>query len=328
MTGKSTDIVVVLRPDGAHPPTLAEKLGDAARFHFVRSLDEVAEEAHQAPVGLLWNFRSRLFADHLDLFPKLEWVHVSASGVDALASDAVRRRGLTVTNATGVTAVGMAEYTFALLLAAVKRFGPMVRAQVEKRWETRETPMVDGKTMVLVGVGAVGQALAPRAAAFGIRVIGVGRMPRGAYQGFERIVGVDALDDALGEADFLVLAAPATRETAGLLDRERIRRLKPEAIVVNVGRGVLLDESALAEALASGSIAGAALDVFAVEPLPSESPLWELENVLVSPHIAGDPTDWQVAMVDRFVENFRRWQVGEELISVVDLELGYAPPTR
>jgi phosphoglycerate dehydrogenase-like enzyme len=173
-------------------------------------------------------------------------------------------------------------------------------------------------------MGTLGQAIAVRAKAFGMRVIGMRRNPeRGAPEGVDQVIARADLDRMLEASDVIVLAAPWTPGTNQILDAAAIAKMKPGAVVINAARGQLLDESALASALTEGTLGGAVLDVFTTEPLPPDSPFWSMPNVIITPHTSGFRTDHFDAVIDLFSENLRRFERGEALLNVVDLEAGY-----
>jgi D-2-hydroxyacid dehydrogenase (NADP+) len=181
-----------------------------------------------------------------------------------------------------------------------------------------------GRTLAVIGVGTIGEAIAVRAKAFGMRVIGVRRDPkRGRPAGFDEVLGPEDMDRLLALADILVIAAPLTDDTKLMLDADAVAKTKPGAIVVNIARGQLLDEEALARALAEGRLGGAVLDVFTTEPLPAGSPFWSMPNVIITPHNSGFRAGHFDAVIDLFSENLARFERGVELLNVVDLKAGY-----
>jgi phosphoglycerate dehydrogenase-like enzyme len=218
---------------------------------------------------------------------------------------------VTITNSRGVFDTPMAEYVLGLVLAMAKDLPGTITAQARREWRHRETEQVTGSRAVVVGGGPIGRAIARLLTAVGVRVELVGRRD------------FATLPELLPRADWLVLAAPLTDTTRGMLDAELLAALRPSARVINVGRGALVVEPDLVDALRAGRIAGAALDVFAREPLPPGSPLWELPGVIVSPHMSGDVIGWRHALVDVFVDNLARYRAGEPLRNVVDKSLGY-----
>ncbi len=277
----------------------------------------------------------------LEAAPALRWVQSAAAGVGSLPRAAIGARGIALTNAAGVMAVPIAEHVVGGVLHFLRGFDVAVVQQRAGTWDRAPwvQPVAGGPDarprelgecrVVIVGVRGIGGAVAERCAAFGATCVGVRRDASApAPPGFARVAATDALDAELGEADVVVLAAPATAETRQLLDRRRIGLLPDGAIVVNVGRGSLLDEPALVEALggAGGAVRlrGAVLDVFAEEPLPAASPLWGLANVLVTPHVsATSPGRFWSRMLPLFLDNWARWDRGAPLRNVVDLEAGY-----
>lgn len=264
--------------------------------------------------------------------PRLRWIHSASAGVGRLLFDEVRASDVIVTNSAGVHAVPMAEYMLGGILYLLKSLDVAVEQQHTGRWDksafagssTTVRELRDCRILVL-GAGGIGSALATRLTALGARCVGVRRHPdRGIPDGFERVVGPDGWYDLLPDADVLVVAAPATSETKRLVTGEVLDRLPRNAIVVNVARGSLVEERALAERLASGSLRGAVLDVFEVEPLPASSPLWGLWNVLLTPHVSAvSPQGFWERELSLFVDNWQRYVEGREMRNVVNKEAGY-----
>ena len=214
---------------------------------------------------------------------------------------------VTLTNVRGVFDRAMAEYTLGMILAFAKDFRRTDTMQHERTWSHRLTETVAGTKALVVGAGSIGRAIARGLRAAGIEVEGVGRTARDGDPDFGRVHGNEGLNRQLGSADWVVLIAPLTGQTRGLFDAARFAAMKPTARFFNLGRGALVDEPAMIEALEIGVIAGAGLDVFAEEPLPAASPLWGMGNVLVSPHMSGDFHGHKATMAKVFIENFRRY---------------------
>jgi phosphoglycerate dehydrogenase-like enzyme len=219
--------------------------------------------------------------------------------------------------------VPLAEWSIFGLLAFAKDLPRLRRDAAERRWPHYPTKELRGKTLLVVGVGGIGAEVARLANAFGMRVIGVKRNVDEGVPHVESLHSPEELGELVGEADAIVVTLPLTDETRGLVDRATIARMREGAIIVNVGRGAVIDEEALIEALRSGKLAGAALDVFAEEPLPATSPLWEMENVIVSPHTAALSWHENERIVELFAENLRRYLRADELLSRVDTSVFY-----
>lgn len=257
--------------------------------------------------------------------PRLRWVQATSAGIGGfVARTGLDRSSITFTTAAGTHAVPLAEFALAGVLDLVKG-GPHLRAQqAAHRWERYATASVRGRRAVVVGLGSIGRETCRLLDAVGLDVVGVGR-PGGTYDvpPSVHVVSTDALDEVLPAAEVVVLATPLTEATAGLLSRDRIAALPPGAVVVNVARGPVVDEAALVDHLASGHLGGAALDVFQVEPLPASSPLWDLPNVIVSPHSASTLVSENATLVGLFVDNLRRFLAGRPLRNTYDATKGY-----
>lgn len=257
--------------------------------------------------------------------PRLRWVQATSAGIGGfVARTGLDRSSITFTTAAGTHAVPLAEFALTGVLDLAKG-APHLRAQqAAHRWERYATSSVRGRRTVVVGLGSIGRETCRLLDAVGLDVVGVGR-PGSTYDvpPSVRVVTTDALDDVLPSAEVVVLATPLTDETTGLLSRDRIAALPPGAIVVNVARGQVVDEAALVDHLASGHLGGAALDVFEVEPLPATSPLWDLPNVIVSPHSASTLVSENATLVDLFVDNLHRFLAGRPLRNTYDATKGY-----
>lgn len=252
--------------------------------------------------------------------PSLRWVSVGGSGTDHLAPWDPER--LTVTNAAGVGASTMAQYAIAAALHFTLGLPGFAAAQRERRWAPGNVGSVEGKCMLILGLGKTGQAVARLAKAHGMRVLGLRARPA-PTDCVDRVEPAARLHDLLAEADFLVVSVPLTAETRGLLDASAFARLKPGAVLIDVSRGGVVRQAALIEALASGRLKGAALDVFETEPLPADNPLWGMENVTITPHCSSVDAGWEVRSIEMFCDNLDRWKRGETLSNIVDPRRGY-----
>jgi phosphoglycerate dehydrogenase-like enzyme len=255
--------------------------------------------------------------------PKLRWFHTPAAGVDRLVEiPDFRERGIALTNNSGSYDIQIAEHVLAFVLAGAKRFHLYRDQQGKREWRDLEHDELREQTLVVFGAGSIGGEVARLASAIGMRVIAVRRRP-GAVPGAQNVVTPDALGDVAAEADYLVVAAPLTPATRGAISRDVIGRMKKTAWIVNIARGPIIDEAALADALRDGRLGGAGLDTFAEEPLPAESPLWSLPNVVVTPHASNSSPRVRQRTLALFAENVRRFKAGEPLLNRVDLEAGY-----
>ncbi|MGW2716779.1 D-2-hydroxyacid dehydrogenase [Streptomyces sp. NPDC001492] len=252
------------------------------------------------------------------------WVHASSAGVDSFLFPAlVDDPQVVLTNARGVYEQPTAEYVLGLILSLAKDFPGTWEHQRRREWRPRPSDSITGRTVLVWGTGPIGRAIARLLRAVGMRVSGAGRAPRTDDPDFGTVHDAATLRSALTEADYVVLAAPLTQGTRGMVDAPVLAAMKPGARLINVGRGGLVDEEALVDHLAAGRLAGAALDVFAQEPLPAESPLWNLPGVMISPHTAGETTDEREALIEVFLDNFARHLEGRPLRNVVDKRRGY-----
>ena len=252
--------------------------------------------------------------------PNLRWIQATGSGIGPLvAKTGLADSPVRITNAAGIHAQPLAEFVLMSALHFVKEMPRLMKWKRERHWERFCGHELAGSTMVLIGLGKVGGRIAQLSAALGVKVVGHRRSGEGVKPaGVVRIVDGNALDEALPNADLLVIAAPATSETKKLIDRRRLELLPSRAVVVNVGRGSVIDEAALIDLLAAGRIRGAALDVFAEEPLPPDSPLWELPNVIISPHSASTVVHENDRIVDLFIENLGRFLDDRPLVNEFD----------
>ena len=277
----------------------------------------LAEVARAFEPDVVMNFR---FAGNpypreafIDL-PCLRWVHVSGSGSDHLAP--WDRNRVTVTNCAGFQAKVMAEYAIGAILAQNFRFPEFIADRQARRWAEKPVRPAAGGTLLMIGLGPIGQAIARLARLIGMRVIGL-RRTGGPVEGIERVYQPEALLEALAEADAVVLAIPLTEASRGWFGAAAIAAMKPDALLINMARGHIVDEAALATALSTGRLRGAVIDVFSSEPLEPSSPLWDLDNAILTPHVSSVWTGWQRAAAEIFVDNLGRYRAGQTLMNVV-----------
>ncbi len=259
--------------------------------------------------------------------PGLRWVQATAAGagqqLGAAGLTPVELQRVILTSASGVHAVPLAEFSLFGILAFVKGLPRLLEDKAERRWDHYPTAELRGRTLLVVGLGQIGAEVARLAAAFGMHVVGLNRRGASDAPHVAEVGPIAELDRWLPRADAIVVSLPLTAETESLIDAQAIGRIKQGAVLVNVGRGEVIAEPELAEALRKGKLGGAALDVFATEPLPADSPLWELPNVLIAPHTAALSLHENERIVALFIENLRRYLRGEELLNRVDPELLY-----
>jgi phosphoglycerate dehydrogenase-like enzyme len=327
-----------LTPEGER--RLLDNVPDGWRVHMIRAAtssdgdgpprpsDEVMDAIREAEAYFGFGVPRPLFLDG----KKLRWVHSAAAGVGTALYAEMVASDVLFTNSAGIHAIPIAEYVVAGVLHFLR--GCDFALDQQRRGEWNKAPFVkvdsvlremDTVRALIIGVGGLGGATAERLTALGATCTGVRRrVGLGAPPGFARVVGLDRLDDELPNHDVIVLAAPLTGETKGLLTAERLALLPASAIVVNVARGALLDDEALVERLNAGLLRGAVLDVFREEPLASTSPLWQLRQVLLTPHVSPvSPGRFWPRQLDLFLDNWRRYSRGEPLRNVVDKRAGY-----
>lgn len=276
-----------------------------------------------ADVLFMWDFSSNALRDAEPYAGGLRWIHQAGAGVDKVLVPWVVDSDITVTNSRGVFDRSIAEYVLGLVLSFAKDLPHTLALQRDHTWRHRETERVHGRSALVVGVGPIGRMIARLLRAVGMSVSGVGRTARASDDDFGAVLAAADLHHALPDADYVIVAAPLTDETRGMFDAAAFAAMRPTARFVNIGRGEIVVETDLVAALRSGAIAAAALDVFEQEPLPDDSPLWDMPNVVVSPHMSADFVGWLDVLADVFVDNFRRWHAGTPLRNVVDKQLGY-----
>ena len=243
----------------------------------------------------------------------LTWVHSIQAGYDRFPLESFEEKGIVLTNSTGIHGTSVGETGVGMMLSIARRLGRHARNQEHRRWdrpEWNEAFTITGQRACVVGLGTLGKGIAERADALGMEVVGVKRTPED-VPGVERVFAPDELHEAVGDARFVAITVPLTEETEGMFSTEEFAAMREDAYLINVARGPVVDQDALVAALQEGEIAGAALDVFEEEPLPEDSPLWDFEDVLVTPHAAASEVDYYRHIADLVTENVRR-QDGEE----------------
>jgi phosphoglycerate dehydrogenase-like enzyme len=260
-----------------------------------------------------------------DVAPRLKWIQLTSAGADRLLDSGFIQQGITVTTVSGLHATPIGEFVLQSILMIAKRAPQYIRSQMKHEWARFMPRELYGATVGIVGIGNIGMEVGRLAKAFGCRVIATKRSATASESTpyADEILPAAELPRLLAESDYVVLSMPLTPDTRGMIGEAQLRSMKPTASIINIARGPVVDEQALIRALREGWIASAALDVFDEEPLPPDSPLWDMENVIVSPHISGGTEIYNVRAVDIFAENLRRYLAGEPLRNVVDPARGY-----
>src|SRR6266849_1573930 len=286
----------------------------------------VDAEISDAEIGIAWSIRP----EQIKVAKKLRWIHSPAAAVHQLIFRELVESDVVLTNARDVHGPVVAEHVIAQIFALAKKIPDAVRLQGKHQWgqqrmwdELPRVREVAGATVGLIGLGSIGRAVAKSAKALGMRVIAVREHPEKGSEGADVVFGPAQIDDVFGEADYVVLAAPVTENTKAIANAERLALMKGDACLINVGRGQLVDEGALASALREKKIGGAALDVFPKEPLAADSPLWDMPGLLITPHTAALTDKLWERHYTLFSENLQRYLRGEALLGVVDKRKGY-----
>jgi len=256
--------------------------------------------------------------------PRLRWVMVGSAGVEWALSPEMLASPVILINSAGVFDRPIADHIFAFILAFSRRLYLFWHQQASRAWKRdAQTEELTGKTLGIVGLGSIGQEVARLGKAFGMRVLATRRHPQRQSEEVDRLYGPESLLEVLPQSDYVAITAALTGETRGMIGEREIQAMKPGAVVINIARGAIIDEMALIHALQEGHLGGAGLDVFVEEPLPPESPLWRMKNVIITPHMAGLSQLIEQRKMDLLCENLRRDLRGEPLLNIVDKELGY-----
>lgn len=319
MTGnREITVLVFANLDDRHVAAI-RGVDPRIRVETVTDRPKGIERAPQAEIMVGWNIPR----EAVQRATRLKWVHSTAAGVDQLLYPEVYERDIVITSSSGIHQP-LVEHVFAVMLAFSRRLHVAVRHQLARRWDRARVvgDEVSGTTLGILGLGTIGREIAEKARAFGMRVIGTKRTP-GALPGVDRVLPPEGLGEVLRESDVVVVVLPLTGDTRGLIGEQELRLMKRTALLINVGRGPIVQEAALVRALREGWIAGAALDVFEREPLPADSPLYDFENVILTPHVSGTSPRYMDRAVPLLCENLKRYVRGEPLLNVVDKERGY-----
>jgi phosphoglycerate dehydrogenase-like enzyme len=299
----------------ASPFMVAEFQGDNSQKG---KLDGILTEA-DVIFGLL------LPKDILSRAPKLKWLQMMSAGVDRLRDTEIWRSKITVTGVSGIHASPIGEFVLGFILMLAKGMPLCFRMKQKHQWQRYMPHLLRGKTVGIVGLGHIGREVARLSKAFGMKVIATRRSVKkpGKARNVDWLLPQARMKEMLAKSDFVVLSLPLTQETRHIISDAEFKSMRPDAYIINIGRGNLIDEAALIRALDEKIIAGAGLDVTAAEPLPADSPLWDMDNVIISPHVSGGMEDYMGRATTLFCENLKRYLEGKRLINIIDKKKGY-----
>jgi len=317
-------MLVVSKPDAPYLKWLSELPADT-RYVIGNTLEKLAPLAESADVIVYCMTPGIALKDVWNIAPRVQWVHSLSAGLESILFPALADSTVPMTNSRGVFRESLGEFVIASIFHFAKDLRRMQRSQMAAKWEQFDVEMVHGKTLGVVGYGEIGRAAAVRAHALGMKIHALRRRPTLSDDDpiVEESFSIAQRAEMVAGVDYLLAAAPLTPESRGLIGEAELRAMKPTSVIMNVGRGPVIVESALIKALQEGWIRGAGLDVFDVEPLPSGHPFWTMENVLLSPHCADHTATWTDEALQFFLENFRRYTHGEPLLNLVDKKSGY-----
>jgi phosphoglycerate dehydrogenase-like enzyme len=319
--------VLVLAEPGDKALSALDAIGPAVEVVVGHRAEAFAEAAPRAAVLLAWSSDRATLERVFEAAPLVRWVHSWAAGVDWLLFPSLLARDVVLTNTRGVYGDSLAEFALGAMLYFAKDLSRMKASQRARRWDPFDVQMLRGATLGIVGYGDIGRRVAALGASVGMKLLALRRHPERSTADATRVSPapemVISTRTLCERSDYLVLAAPITPETRHMIGKDELDAMRPGAVLINVGRGALVDQAALVDALQRGVLRGAALDVFETEPLPADDPLYGLDNVLLSPHTADHTATWREEAMQCFLENLRRFRAGEPLLHVVDRTRGY-----
>ncbi|MEO8591782.1 MAG: D-2-hydroxyacid dehydrogenase [Candidatus Solibacter sp.] len=322
----ANETVLVLSADLADPDLkLLARLPEEVNLVVGSSTEAFERWAKDATVLLSWTKAGQLLGDVFAMCPNLRWVHSRAAGLDGVIFPEIVESPVPLTNGRGVFSQSLGEWALGAMLYFAKDLRRLVRQQMEGRWQQFDVLEIAGQTVGILGYGDIGRAVAARANAMGMRVLAVKRHAQ-SYNAdplIQKVYAPEERIEMISQCDYLVVATPLTEETRGLVGEKEFGAMKPDAVVINLGRGPVIDEAAMVKALTEKRIKGAALDVFEKEPLPEGHPFYKLENVLLSPHSADHTATWTQQAMHFFLKQFEKYAEGQPLENVVQKKLGY-----
>jgi phosphoglycerate dehydrogenase-like enzyme len=317
--------VLILGKPGQAQLELLKRLDSNVRILIAESSEEVAAQAPQADVIFAWAPKKETLQAVLPKATRAKWIHGRFAGLDHVIFPELVASTIPFTNGRGVFSQSLGEFVLAAMLYFAKDFPRMRRSQQACKWDPFDVLEISKQTMGVIGYGDIGRACAWRAKAMGMRVLALRRRPElsSSDPHVDRVFGWDSRLEMIGECDYVVAASPLTAETRGMVSDNEFKAMKATAVIINVGRGPVIDEPAMIRALEAGRIKGAGLDVTTVEPLPADSPLYRLDNVLLSPHCADHTASWLDDSMLFFLDQLERFRSGKPLENVVDMARGY-----
>lgn len=321
--GRKTEILILTNsifPMNGEDQERILTIAPEASLTIVKKEEVTEEQLKAAEIIFGWPEQ-----EHIRTATNLRWLQLPSAGADSyMDREVYHHSDIMLTNSSGVFGLPIAEHVFSMILAYNRNLTEYAWQQKENKWKgIRRTKDFYGSTIGIIGLGDIGTEIAKRAKAWGARVLGVKRTLSAVPEYVDRIYTTESLDEVLEQADYVVLALPGTKKTNGIITEERLRKMKPEAFLVNIGRGALVDQEALIKALKEGWIGGAGLDVTTPEPLPQDSPLWELPNVILTPHVSGSSPSNDQRRMGIFLRNLERYLSGHTLENLVNFEEGY-----
>jgi phosphoglycerate dehydrogenase-like enzyme len=319
-----TTLLVLGDPSASHLKLLS-RLPEETNITVTADVEKAREHAPEADAILTDMGRAKLLMEAFPLAKKLRWVHSLSAGVETLLFPEMLESSTPLTNGRGAYKRSLAEFVVYGCMFFAKDTRRLLRQQAEGRWEQYYMEEIHGKTLGIVGYGEIGRASAAAASALGMKVLAMRRRPElsAGDPHIQGVYGSDNLNEMLAQCDYICVAAPNAKDAIGLIGAAEFAVMKPNAVIINVGRGPVIDEKAMIDALQSKRIRGAALDVFDVEPLPAGHAFYSLENVLLSPHCADRVDGWLEMAMEVFLDNFERFTTGNDLINIVDKKAGY-----
>jgi phosphoglycerate dehydrogenase-like enzyme len=320
------DTVVVLANPTDPQLAMLEALPASTSLAVGNHISAFERAASEATVIFSWSVAGDLLRKVWPICPQVRWIHSRSAGLDGVLFPEMAASPVPLTNGSGLFGHSLGEFFIAAALFFAKNLRRMVRSQEAGEWDPFDIVDVSGQTVAIIGYGDIGRACAARAKALGMQVLAVKRHGPLLYNVdplVSRTYGPDGLIEAIAQSDYVVIATPLTAETRGMIGEAQLNAMKGDAVIVNLGRGPIIDEVALIRALKERKIKGAALDVFDREPLPAGHPFYTLDNVLLSPHCADHTPDWLERAMQFFIDQFERYRKGEPLLNVVNKGLGY-----